>query len=254
MEQFTVEEEQVGTRLDSFLAEQMVVTRSESQRLIEQFHAHVNGLESKSNRKLRLGEVITVERPEPVATKVEAENIPLDIIFEDEDILVINKARGMVVHPAPGSESGTLVNAVLGYVGEELSGIGGELRPGIVHRLDKDTSGMMVVARSERALISLQSQIQAHTAERRYKAIIWGIPTFEKAIIDAPIGRHPTDRKKMAVITDPRYASRDAVTELTVLKTFRIFSLVLRSPPRPCRRSRATGATDSRAWGGTMNE
>ncbi len=226
MEQYVVEEFQVGTRFDIFLVDQMAITRSESQRLIEQFHALINGQESKANRKLRIGEMVSVDRPEPVATTVEAEDIPLDIVFEDEDILVINKARGMVVHPAPGSETGTLVNAILGYVGEELSGIGGELRPGIVHRLDKDTSGMMVVAKSDRALVSLQSQIQAHTAERRYKAIIWGVPSFEKATIDAPIGRNPIDRKKMAVIIDPRYPSREAVTELTVLQTLRLFSLV----------------------------
>jgi 23S rRNA pseudouridine1911/1915/1917 synthase len=157
---------------------------------------------------------------------VQAEAIPLSIVYEDPDLLVINKARGMVVHPAPGAESGTLVNAVLAHA-DDLSGIGGELRPGIVHRLDKDTGGLLVVAKNDAAHRSLQAQIQAKTATRRYLALAWGVPTFRQAHVDAPIGRHPTDRKKMAVVTDPRHTARSAQTDLTVRETFSgVFTLL----------------------------
>src|SRR5262249_9449576 len=160
--------------------------------------------------KLRGGERISVLFAEPSPSSVEAEDIPLDVLFEDSDLLVINKPRGMVVHPAHGHSSGTLVNAVLGHA-DDLSGIGGELRPGIVHRLDKDTSGLMVVAKSDSAHASLQAQIGARTAERRYQALLWGSPQADRLEIDAAIGRHKSDRKKMAVV----YGSRDAVTELS---------------------------------------
>jgi 23S rRNA pseudouridine1911/1915/1917 synthase len=229
MADWTVEESQAGARADQFLAAAMQASRGEAHRLLEQGDARVNGAIVKPNRKLRVGEIVSAVRPAPVETKLEAETLPLDVVFEDEDLLVINKARGMVVHPAPGSQHGTLVNAVLGYVtsgADDLSGIGGELRPGIVHRLDKDTSGLMMVAKSDMAHISLQAQIQAKTAERRYEAILWGVPKFERANIDAPIGRHPGDRKKMAVLTDPRQTSRDAVTELTVRETLVVFCAV----------------------------
>jgi 23S rRNA pseudouridine1911/1915/1917 synthase len=140
--------------------------------------------------------------------------------------LVIDKPRGMVVHPAPGSEHGTLVNAVLAHA-DDLSGIGGEERPGIVHRLDKDTGGLIMVAKNDATHRNLQAQIQAKTAERRYLAVVWGVPGFQTATIDAPIGRHPVDRKKMAVLTDTRYTARPAVTELTVQERYGgVFTLV----------------------------
>jgi 23S rRNA pseudouridine1911/1915/1917 synthase len=197
-----------------FIAQAMGVSRGEAQRLLEIGAARVDGAGAKANRKLRAGETVTAEKPEPVASTVEAEAIPLDVVYEDEDLLVINKARGMVVHPAPGAQSGTLVNAVLAHA-DDLSGIGGELRPGIVHRLDKDTSGLLMVAKTDAAHASLQAQIQAKTAERKYQAILWGAPKTDRVIVDAPIDRHPGDRKKMAV--RPGYG-RGAVTELTVLE------------------------------------
>ena len=222
---WSVQAEQVGQRLDVFVTSVLEgATRSEAQRLIEREEVEedgvrVKGRRQKANYKTRLGDVITISRPAPVATHVEAEDIPLPIVYEDADVLVINKPRGMVVHPAPGAEHGTLVNAVLAHA-DDLSGIGGELRPGIVHRLDKDTGGLLVVAKNDAAHHSLQAQIQSRTAERRYLALVWGVPNFQNATVDAPIGRHPSDRKKMAVITDAHQTSRDAFTELTVQETF----------------------------------
>ncbi len=216
---------EAGVRLDVYLAANLSgATRAEAQRLIaygegEEGGVRVNGRREKPNCRLRAGDVVTALRPAPSPTHTEAEDLPLTIVYEDSDLLVIDKARGMVVHPAPGSEHGTLVNAVLAHA-DDLSGIGGELRPGIVHRLDKDTGGLLVVAKNDAAHHSLQQQIQARTAERRYLALIWGNPRFQQATVDAPIGRHPADRKKMAVVTDARYTARHALTELTVLETF----------------------------------
>ena len=217
--------EHIGQRLDVFVTAVLAdASRAEAQRLIELAGneaggVRVNGKAEKPNYRLRVGDTITVHRPMPTAAHVEAETIPLDIIYEDADVLVINKARGMVVHPAPGSLQGTLVNAVLGYA-TDLSGIGGEQRPGIVHRLDKDTGGLIVVAKNDFAHRELQAQIQSRTAKRRYQAIVWGIPPFERATVDAPIGRHPSDRKKMAVLTDTRHVARPAQTELLRMETF----------------------------------
>ncbi|HZT41213.1 MAG TPA: RluA family pseudouridine synthase [Chthonomonadaceae bacterium] len=216
---------QAGQRLDVFVAGTLEgATRAEAQRLIEMpaeapEGVWVNGKREKASYRVREGDTVTVTRPQPQPTHVEAEAIPLPILYEDADLMVIDKPRGMVVHPAPGSERGTLVNAVLAHA-DDLSGIGGELRPGIVHRLDKDTGGLLVVAKSDFAHHSLQAQIQARTAERRYLALVWGQPQFQSATVDAPIGRHPIDRKKMAVITDPRHTARPAQTELTVQETF----------------------------------
>jgi 23S rRNA pseudouridine1911/1915/1917 synthase len=212
MTEWTVSEEQAGQRADVFLAQAMGVSRGEAQRLLEIGAAHVNGAVAKPNRKLRAGERVDAERPPPIETTLQAETIPLHIVFEDADLLVINKARGMVVHPAPGAQTGTLVNAVMAHA-DDLSGIGGELRPGIVHRLDKDTSGLLVVAKNDAAHISLQAQIQAKTAERRYETLLWGTPKFERARVDAAIDRHPVDRKKMAV--RPGHG-RESITDLIV--------------------------------------
>jgi 23S rRNA pseudouridine1911/1915/1917 synthase len=214
MAEWIVQAEEAGTRADVFIAQAMGVSRGEAQRLLDLGAARVDGVETKANRKVRAGETVTAEKPVPVATTVEAEAIPLDVVYEDEDLLVINKPRGMVVHPAPGAQSGTLVNAVLAHA-DDLSGIGGELRPGIVHRLDKDTSGLLMVAKTDAAHASLQVQIQAKTAERKYQAILWGAPKTGRVIVDAPIDRHPGDRKKMAV--RPGYG-RDSITELAVLE------------------------------------
>ncbi len=223
--EWTVEEAQAGTRADVFLAAALGASRAEAQRLLETGMARVNGVSAKANMRLRVGDRVTAERPIPRQTSVVAEVIPLSVVYEDADILVLDKPRGMVVHPAPGAASGTLVNAVLAHA-DDLSGIGGELRPGIVHRLDKDTSGLLVVAKNDTAHRALQAQIQAKTAERLYQAVLWGVPRFERATVDAPLGRHPVDRKKIAVVTDPRYTARNAVTELTVCEPLGAFSRV----------------------------
>jgi 23S rRNA pseudouridine1911/1915/1917 synthase len=222
---------QAGQRLDLFVAGALeAATRAEAQRLIEMPSdapegVRVNGRREKSNYRVRAGDRVTALRPIPQPTTVEAEEIPLPIVYEDAELLVIDKPRGMVVHPAPGSERGTLVNAVLAH-SDDLSGIGGKLRPGIVHRLDRDTGGLLMVAKNDFAHRALQAQIEARTAERRYQALLWGVPRFQRATVDAPIGRHPTDRKKMAVVTDPRHAARPAQTELTIRETFRgVFAL-----------------------------
>ena len=226
---------QVGQRLDVFVTSILPnATRSEAQRLIEfrpqpaenEAGVYVNGRYEKSNYRMREGDAVLIRRPFATVSTIAAEKIPLDILYEDEDMLVINKPRGMVVHPALGAEHGTLVNAVLGYA-SDLSGLGGEMRPGIVHRLDKDTGGLIMVAKNDFAHRNLQQQIQTKSAIRRYLALIWDVPAWEHATVDAPIGRHPSDRKKMAVITDPRYAARDAQTELTRRQSFKAaFALV----------------------------
>lgn len=219
-----VEPEQAGQRADLFLASAMGISRGEAQRLLEAGAAQVNGASAKASVRLKAGDRVEAERLAPAPTQTLPEEIPLEVVFEDADLLVINKPRGMVAHPAPGHESGTLVNAVLSHA-EDLSGIGGEQRPGIVHRLDKDTSGLLMVAKNDRAHLSLQAQIQAKTAQRIYLAILWGVPRFERALIEAPIGRHPSDRKKMAVRTDSHRAARDAVTELTIREPLGAFSV-----------------------------
>ena len=227
-----IDSDSIGRRLDQVVTEAVAdISRTEAQRMISlpedtMGGVHVNSRREKPGYRVREDDEIIILRPELVICDIEAEDIPLDVLYEDEDILVINKARGMVVHPAPGSLHGTLVNAVMAYA-DDLSGIGGENRPGIVHRLDKDTGGLLMIAKNDRSHRSLQEQIQQRTAERRYLAIIWGSPKFETATIDAPIGRHPVDRKRMAVVTDPKYTSRSAVTELTVRERFSgVFSLV----------------------------
>lgn len=222
---FTISPEQAGRRLDVLVAESVPeTTRAMAQKLLElpadsDEGVWVNGKREKSSFKGRAGDNVEVIRPYAKPIEATPENIPLDIIFEDSQLLVINKPRGMVVHPAPGAERGTLVNAVL-YHAKDLSGVGGALRPGIVHRLDKDTSGLIMVAKTDTAHHSLQAQIQSRTAERRYLALVWGVPKYQHATIDAPIGRSPYDRKKMAVVTESRYPSRTAKTELFVRESF----------------------------------
>lgn len=189
----------------------------------------MNGKPTRAGYRVVAGDRVEWEAPgaAPAPSELVAEEIPLDIVFEDEDLLVINKPKGLVVHPAPGHRSGTLVNAVLAHAGDDLSGIGGVERPGIVHRLDRDTSGLMVVAKSERAFRSLQAQIQARTAERRYLAAVRGTPRFERASVDAPIGRHPTDRKRMTVIRPGSpHTHREARTDLRVLERFPGFAFL----------------------------
>ena len=226
MSEWMVDDTKLGTRLDVFLTEAMGVSRGEAQRIVSAGSARVNGILSKANYRLRSGDQITAERLAPTEASAAAEAIPLDIVFEDSDVMVINKPRGIVVHPAPGNECGTIVNAILAH-SDDLSGVGGELRPGIVHRLDKDTSGLMVIAKNDAAHQSLQAQIQAKTAERLYRAMVWGKPRFDRAEVDAPIGRHPSDRKRMSIITDSRHSAREAVTELSVEERLGPFSALL---------------------------
>jgi 23S rRNA pseudouridine1911/1915/1917 synthase len=220
---FVTVREQAGERLDRAIqAAAPELSRTAVQRLIEAGRATVDGRAERPSYRLRAGETVAWELPPPEpAVDLQPEPIPLDVVFEDEDLLVINKPKGLVVHPAPGHGSGTLANAVLAHAGEDLTGIGGVERPGIVHRLDRDTSGLMVVAKTERAYHSLQQQIAERTAERRYVALVRGNPRFERASVDAPIGRHPTDRKKMAVIRPgSSRAHREALTDLRVLERF----------------------------------
>ena len=196
------------------MAEREGITRSASAKLIESGAVTVNGEAVSKNYRLREGDSVDTVMPEPTPDKAEPENIPLDIIYEDSDLLVINKPKGMVVHPAAGNESGTLVNALLYHCGDSLSGINGVIRPGIVHRIDKDTSGLLVVAKNDFSHVCLAEQISSHTFDRFYRAISLGHLKEESGRIDKPIGRHPVDRKKMAIVKD----GRDAATNYRVIE------------------------------------
>jgi 23S rRNA pseudouridine1911/1915/1917 synthase len=215
---FLVAEDDESRRIDVYLADKMPdISRSQLQRLIAIGAVQVNGSPAKASVRAQHGDLILVEVPAPKPSHIAPQEIPLDIIFEDTDIIVINKANGMVVHPAPGARDGTLVNALLAHAKGDLSGIGGVERPGIVHRLDKDTTGLLVVAKNDKAHQSLQQQIQKKTAVRKYLALVWGRPPFNEAVVDAPIGRHPGDRKRMTVTdSSMRVPGRAAVTELRV--------------------------------------
>lgn len=206
-----------GTRLDQFVATAADLTRSAAARLIEEGAVTVNGKTVAKNYKLSKGDAVEITLPEPEAAEALPENIPLDIIYEDNDIIVINKPVGMVVHPAAGNPTGTLVNALLYHCGASLSGVGGVIRPGIVHRIDKDTSGLLVVAKNDEAHLALSAQLKEHHVSRIYTAIAVGNFREESGTVDAPIGRHPVDRKKMAVIHNSELRSRDAVTHWSVL-------------------------------------
>ncbi|MCX7780361.1 MAG: RluA family pseudouridine synthase [Negativicutes bacterium] len=220
--QFTADRSAVGERVDVYITRSVSsLSRSHVQRLIAEGLLTVNGKQAKANYKLADGDEIELTVPSPEPVEVVAEDIQLDVLYEDQDVIVINKARGMVVHPAAGNYSGTLVNALLGRC-DDLSGINGEIRPGIVHRLDKDTSGVMVAAKNDRAHISLAEQIKERTASRKYLAIVHGNIAQDQGVIEAPIGRHPTERKKMAV----RSGGKEAVTRFRVLERFGSYTLV----------------------------
>lgn len=227
MQEFIVSDDDKGARLDAYLTSLVPdLSRSAVQRLVEEGCVTVDGAPAKVGLKLKQGQVVSYIIPAVKPAEAQAEEIPLDIVYEDEDLIVINKPKDLVVHPAPGSPAGTLVNALLAHC-KGLSAVGGVERPGIVHRLDKDTSGLMVVAKNDKTHHELQRQIQARTAERKYLALIWGNPKFEEAIVDAPIGRHPSDRQKMAVIPDPeRHRAREAQTNLRVQERFGPFTLI----------------------------
>ncbi len=216
----TVSDDESGQRLDRFVSETAHISRSLAVKMISEKNVLVNGEFSEKNYRIRVGDVLTVFFPPPESCEILPENIELDVVYEDDDIIVVNKPSGMVVHPAPGIYSGTLVNALLYHCKGSLSGIGGVARPGIVHRIDKDTSGLLVVAKNDFAHRFLAEQIKEHKVERTYHAIALGNFRADCGRVDRPIGRHPTDRKRMAVITDPRKKARDAVTHYTVLERF----------------------------------
>ncbi|WP_346868412.1 MULTISPECIES: RluA family pseudouridine synthase [unclassified Clostridium] len=219
---YTIEEENVGKRLDLFISENDVdMSRSFVQGIIEKQQVKVNGQIRKSNYKLKVGDRVQVELAEPVELQVEAEDIPLDIIYEDSDVIVINKPQDMVVHPAPGNYTGTLVNGLLHHC-KDLSGINGVIRPGIVHRIDKDTSGVLVVAKNDKSHNSLAMQLKDHSMKRTYYAIVEGIVKEEEGTVRTNIGRHPIERIKMAVVKD----GKEAITNYKVLERFKSNTLV----------------------------
>ena len=210
---FTAQES--GLRIDVFLAGQLPdLTRSAVQKLLEQGNVTCSGAAVRKNEKTRAGAVYCVTLPEAAPVEISAQDIPLDVVYEDADLLVINKPKGLVVHPAPGHEDGTLVNALLHHCGDSLSGINGERRPGIVHRIDMDTTGLLIVAKNDFAHQALAAQLQDHSLHRTYECIVRGGFREDRGTVDAPIGRHPTDRKRMAVT---RKNSREAVTHWEVI-------------------------------------
>ncbi|MBQ6830362.1 MAG: RluA family pseudouridine synthase [Clostridia bacterium] len=213
-----------GERADRVLAEQLSVTRATVQKWMEQgLVTDQNGRLLSKNTRFVGGESVVVSPPDPVPCEAVAQDIPLDVVYEDDDLLVVNKPKGMVVHPAAGNPDGTLVNALLAHCGDSLSGIGGVTRPGIVHRIDKDTSGLLIVAKNDAAHQGLAEQIKEHSFTREYEAVIVGHLKEHSGTINAPIGRHPVDRKKMA-ITDKN--SKNAVTHYTVLAEYAGYSHV----------------------------
>lgn len=213
----TANPEEKGRRLDQFLAEALEeLTRSAAQRLAEDGQVLLNGKPLKKNYKMGGSETIEVRLPDPEPIDAVPQNIPLDIAYEDDDLLVINKPKGMVVHPAPGNPDGTVVNAVLYHCGDSLSGIGGAFRPGIVHRIDKDTSGLLMIAKHDKAHLYLSEQLKDHTLARTYEAVVIGSLKEDRGTVDAPIGRSPKDRKKMAIVPD----GRRAVTHYEVIARY----------------------------------
>ena len=224
MKNYIVNEEENGKRLDVYIASKdEETTRSSAQRQIEQGNVVVNGKKiTKVSYKIAKGDNITVEEQEPVEIELKAQDIPVDIIYEDKDIIVVNKPKGMVVHPANGNPDGTLVNAIMAICKDSLSGIGGEIRPGIVHRLDKDTSGLLIVAKNDMAHVNMSEQIKRHEVKKTYIALVRGIVKENEATIDMPIGRSNSDRKKMAVTKN----GKNAVTHIKVLKRYDKYTLL----------------------------
>ena len=215
--------EESGKRLDAYITSiDSEITRTAAQRLIEQGNILVNGEKKKTAYKVSNGDIITIEKEEPKEIELKAQNIPIDIIYEDDDIIVVNKPKGMVVHPANGNPDGTLVNAIMAICKDSLSGIGGEIRPGIVHRLDKDTSGLLIVAKNDKAHVNMSEQIKNHEVKKIYIALVRGVVKENEATIDMPIGRSTSDRKKMAVIK----TGRNAVTHIKVLKRYNKYTLL----------------------------
>lgn len=223
-ERLLVPEEAAGERIDRFLSENCEgLSRSYLQKLLKSELVQADGRAVKNSYRLSAGEVIEFEVPEAVEPEIRAEDIPLDILYEDGDIILINKPKGMVVHPAAGHYSGTLVNGLMYHCREGLSGINGVLRPGIVHRIDMDTTGVLIVCKNDFAHGSVAEQLKLHSITRKYYAIVHGVIKEDGGTVDAPIGRHPVDRKKMSV---NRKNGREAVTHYRVLERFRQFTYV----------------------------
>ena len=217
MEKYIVKSDEQGKRLDTYISSQSEkITRTSAQRLIEQGNILVNGKKQKVAYKIAENDVITVEHEEPKQIELKAQKIPIEVIYEDADIIVVNKPKGMVVHPANGNPDGTLVNAIMNICKDSLSGIGGEIRPGIVHRLDKDTSGVIIIAKNDKAHINISEQIKNHKIEKTYIALVRGIVKENQATINMPIGRSTKDRKKMAVTRN----GKNAITHFKVIERF----------------------------------
>jgi len=221
-QEIQVTEEMAGDRIDKFLSEQCEeFTRSFLQKLLKSGEVWVNGKQVKASFKVSEGDFISFEAPEAVESMILPENIPLDILYEDHDVILVNKPKRMVVHPAAGHYTGTLVNGLLYHCREDLSGINGVLRPGIVHRIDMDTTGVLIVCKNDMAHHSIAAQLKEHTITRRYEAIVHGVIKEDEGVVDAPVGRHPRDRKKMCV----NYQNgKTAVTHYRVLKRFQGFT------------------------------
>ena len=226
MNEINLEVKQDGDRLDRYLSEELPnLSRSRIQQLIEQGHVQLNGKVCTTKKTaVKAGDRISIEIPEAQPLELQAENIPLDILYEDDQMLILNKPAGLVVHPAPGHQDGTLVNAILAHC-PNLPGIGGVQRPGIVHRLDKDTTGAIAIAKTELAHQHLQAQLKAKTARREYLGVVFGSPKTETGTIDLPIGRHPIDRKKMAVVPVEQ-GGRAAVTHWKVKERLGNYTLM----------------------------
>lgn len=211
--------EDVGTRADVFISSRCGLTRSAASRLLEENRVEIGSKTILKNYKIRSGDVLKVTFPDARPCEVEPEDIPLDVVFEDDDVIVVNKPAGMVVHPAPGHETGTLVSALLWHCRDSLSGVGGVERQGIVHRIDRDTTGLIAAAKNDRAHLALASQLSDHTMHREYYAIVVGALPGDKGTVDKPIARHPSDRKKMAVVPSSAKNARNAVTHYEVISS-----------------------------------
>ena len=219
IQSFNAQNDDIGKRIDQFIAERADITRSASQKLLADGTVRVNDNAVKKNYKMAEGDRVEVDVPEPEPLDALPENIPVDIVYEDEHLAVVNKPKGMVVHPAPGNYTGTLVNALLYHMEGRLSSINGVIRPGIVHRIDKNTSGLLMIAKTDAAHLGLAEQIKEHSFDRRYEAILVGNLKDNEGTINAPIGRHPEDRKKMAIVQ----SGREAITHYRVLERFQGF-------------------------------
>ena len=223
--EFTVAEGESGVRIDKYLSDRIDdISRSAVTKLIDEGKVTAEGKVLKKNYKTAVGDSFTVLIDDPQPVNIVPEDIPLDIVYEDNDLLVVNKPKGMVVHPAPGNYSGTLVNALMYHCGDSLSGINGELRPGIVHRIDKNTSGLLAVAKSDTAHAGLSAQIKEHSFTREYLAIAYGNIKDDERTVDAPIGRHKVDRKRMCVT---QLNSKPAVTHIKVLERYSGFTYII---------------------------